>query len=1032
MKKICQRFNILAMAFLVVAGVCFSAITAFSNFAYADAPITVCNNGGGCDFSTLQDALDHSAAGSTIQLRSNLTVNSSVSILRSIVIDGNGYVINPTWKFTGNAVLKINSTNNVTIKNLIIDGTGGWNLHGINVYCVNGININDVTIKNNSNYGLNVNGSNVTVNNIKTSGNGSGGIDVDQGKGVTTPAVLTVNGQSVQSESTAIYVDNTNKNVTVNDINDQYNKRTYFNILTWKDCADYSIKSAAPSIIKPTSQQYFNTSPIAISWNPAGSISGLSNYQVKYVYDNGKTETKNATTANSYSSGISYQGGVTIYVRAIYRNGFSSKWSLPVHFYYDSIAPTMPTNGTPQNAFLNTNNFDFNWNASTDGSAITYIFHSSQNSTAQNGVLTTGLWTSGVLPTNMIHSSGAGDGIWYWQVKAIDAAGNESAWSPIWNVTLDTTAPTVTRFIFPKTGSSAKSFQVVFSEAMNKTEAENPSNYFLNNWPGTSSFASLAGHANVTYDTSSFTATVTFTDSNWYVSPEQNWGVRNVHDVAGNAISETIKSSTEMIAPVTTDSGTDSNWHKSAVTVNLSCTDVSGSGCDKTYYTLDGSTPTTSSYSGNSIRLSSDGIYTIKYFSVDKAGNSESVKSAANAVKIDTTSPTTPVINGFINPNITCGAITNIKNITVDWSDSTDTNGSGVLKYDYSIDYPLASGSGRGAWNTTFTNSQYSGSLNEGVHYIKVRAVDAAGNVSDWSNTCSITYDNTAPVVAITSQKDGDVVNGSVVIKGTVTDNNPDHYYLVVEDSTGKVVTGPYTVNKADVQDWTWDTTKFADGNYIIDLEARDKAGNKDAKSSTTVTVTVDNVKPVITYTSYTQADNLITPEITISGSSSFSWTADQSNPIGAVFDDTKVAPTFTVTNSGTYSFTLKAVDKQGNVASYVFKFTYTKPVVLAAATATTPATTTTTTKTAFTNVTATPTPKAAADTTGTVLGAQTKADNGTSSQLSKVASVKNSDVWNILGLAWYWWLLIIAAILALWRIFLAIFKRKKQEDEEE
>jgi hypothetical protein len=54
---------------------------------------------------------------------------------------------------------------------------------------------------------------------------------------------------------------------------------------------------------------------------------------------------------------------------------------------------------------------------------------------------------------------------------------------------------------------------------------------------------------------------------------------------------------------------------------------------------------------------------------VDAAGN-ESVWSDLWKVTIDNTAPTQPVDLKFINPNLACGAITNIGNITVDWADS--------------------------------------------------------------------------------------------------------------------------------------------------------------------------------------------------------------------------------------------------------------------------------------------------------------------------------------------------------------------------
>jgi peptidoglycan/xylan/chitin deacetylase (PgdA/CDA1 family) len=67
--------------------------------------------------------------------------------------------------------------------------------------------------------------------------------------------------------------------------------------------------------------------------------------------------------------------------------------------------------------------------------------------------------------------------------------------------------------------------------------------------------------------------------------------------------------------------------YQAPVTVTLTATDnAGGSGVDKTYYTTDGSTPTTSStvYSGP---FTVAGTATVKFFSTDKIGNTEVVRS---------------------------------------------------------------------------------------------------------------------------------------------------------------------------------------------------------------------------------------------------------------------------------------------------------------------------------------------------------------------------------------------------------------------
>jgi|GEM_PF-5578718 len=112
----------------------------------------------------------------------------------------------------------------------------------------------------------------------------------------------------------------------------------------------------------------------------------------------------------------------------------------------DMTAPSIPTGGAPHETYRNTNEFDFTWNEATDDRDIQvkYQFRSSRDE-SQVGAApdNSGAWMSSVLDTPMIHSSGAPDGKWYWQVRAIDAAGNKSEWSQVWNVTLDTVAPTL-------------------------------------------------------------------------------------------------------------------------------------------------------------------------------------------------------------------------------------------------------------------------------------------------------------------------------------------------------------------------------------------------------------------------------------------------------------------------------------------------------------------------------------------------------------------------------------------------------------
>jgi len=171
--------------------------------------------------NNLTDVLANIQNGDTIELDSNITTASSVDIIKQITIDGQGHTISPVFTKTSssnNAALEI-AANNVTVKDLTIDGTAGTNLHGINTYEAAGVVLDNVTVKNNGHAAMIVNGSNVTATNFNTSNNTWGGVDVDPGSGVTTPSVFTLNSGTL-AESNQIWSDGSNVSgsatVTVN------------------------------------------------------------------------------------------------------------------------------------------------------------------------------------------------------------------------------------------------------------------------------------------------------------------------------------------------------------------------------------------------------------------------------------------------------------------------------------------------------------------------------------------------------------------------------------------------------------------------------------------------------------------------------------------------------------------------------------------------------------------------------------------------------------------------------------------------
>jgi YD repeat-containing protein len=100
--------------------------------------------------------------------------------------------------------------------------------------------------------------------------------------------------------------------------------------------------------------------------------------------------------------------------------------------------------------------------------------------------------------------------------------------------------------------------------------------------------------------------------------------VEYTYDKAGNRLEKAISYSDT--TPPTTTASPPGGTYNTAQSVTLTCNDGSGSGCDKIYYTTDGTTPTTSSpvYSAP-INIST--TTALQFFAKDLAGNSEAVKT---------------------------------------------------------------------------------------------------------------------------------------------------------------------------------------------------------------------------------------------------------------------------------------------------------------------------------------------------------------------------------------------------------------------
>jgi hypothetical protein len=197
----------------------------------------------------------------------------------------------------------------------------------------------------------------------------------------------------------------------------------------------------------------------------------------------------------------------------------------------------------------------------------------------------------------------------------------------------------------------------------------------------------------------------------------------------------------------------------------------------------------------------------------------------------------------------------------------------------------------------------------EGIHTIRINAVDLAGNVK--TSWFSFTFDSLDPQIQLITPGNNTVIQGGTILDFSVTDDN----LLVAEYS----INGQSVVSFSDPYDI--DTSGWADGDYTIEIYTEDRTGNQMSRS---FTFTLDSTPPEISVDPTLNHSTVpvgTTIQINLPSPDTDSVEFSKDGVTYTVLDDPYIMDT-SDWDDGHYTVTVKAEDEVGNEAEIWFEIT--------------------------------------------------------------------------------------------------------------
>ncbi|WP_421862468.1 Ig-like domain-containing protein [Parvibaculum sp.] len=528
------------------------------------------------------------------------------------------------------------------------------------------------------------------------------------------------------------------------------------------------------------------------------------------------------------------EGYAAYEARAIDEAGNSSGWSNVVNVNIDTTAPAMPAivsfandSGVQGDGLTNDTTLTLTGTGASGSTVVIYDV-GVELGTAQ--VVGGGTWS--------FTTATLADGQHSFTATARDGAGNESAETAAFDVTIDATRPDQPAITGYSDDTGNPDFQtsdntLTFTGTAGAGET-------VNVYLGGTLVAT--GIADGNGDWSASTGVIA--DGFHY------FHARAV-DAAGN---QSVQSSNYVVsidtvppaAPVITGLSNDNGAEPDDGISSFNWTYVSGTaaaGSNTVAVYRDGVQVGTAQVNGGNwtllVSALPEGTHSFTAVARDYVGN-ESGESNEVEFTVDLTAPPVPVLVSMSDDTGTPGDF-RTSDTTPTFSGTSEA-GATITVRDGSTVLGTTVADVSGNWSFT------ADTLAEGVHSITVRATDAAGRSSSYSGTQLVFVDTTAPdAPVITGFSDDSLPTGD----GITSDTTPTLTGTAAANSTVEILSGGSvigTVTSAANGTWSFTTEELAEGSYSFTARVSDNVGNV-SDTSAALDLTVSSGPPPVTAT---------------------------------------------------------------------------------------------------------------------------------------------------------------------------------------